>query len=280
MRSFSILLVIASLSACNSKSEESKPPAVAAALTFEGAASSDPRAILRHGDRLTHVLGCRGCHTPTMEGQWFNDDSPELGRLYASNLTRVIPTLSDDQLEALLRTGKHPLRGDMWIMPSEVLQRLSAPDMAALIAFLRTVPASGKPTPPPAFTAAGKAAIAKGDFKPVADYVADYRQKQPVDLGVEHALGRYIAGATCAECHGPDLTGVPDFIPGVSTPDLDIAGTYSNAELAELLTSGTGKTRADLGLMTLVGKGHFGFLTPTERAAVIAYVKARADRPQ
>ncbi len=279
MRSFVFVLAVASLSACNSKAEEATP-AVAAALTFEGASSIDPKAVLRHGDRLTHVLGCRGCHTPTMEGQWFNDNSPQLGKLYASNLTRTIPTMTDAQLEALLRTGKHPVRGDMWIMPSETFQRLSAPDMTALIAFLRTVPATGDPTPPPAFTPAGKAAIDKGEFKPVADYMTEFRTKHPVDLGPKLAWGRYIAGATCAECHGPDLTGIPDFSPGVSVPDLDVAGTYSNAELAELLTSGKGKTRADLGLMTLVGKGHFGYLTPAERAAVIGYVKARAERPQ
>ncbi|MEP7316162.1 MAG: c-type cytochrome [Sphingomicrobium sp.] len=280
MRIMIPLLAVASLSACNSKAEEGQPPAVAAALTFDGASSTDPKAVLRHGDRLTHVLGCRGCHTPTMEGQWFNDDSPKLGKLYASNLTRIIPTMSDAQLESLLRTGKHPVRGDMWIMPSETFQRLSAPDMTALIAFLRTVPPTGYPTPPPIFTAAGQAAIAKGDFKPVADYAAEFRNKHPVDLGPKLAWGRYIAGATCSECHGADLTGIPDFIPGVSTPDLDIAGTYSNAELAELLTSGKGKTRADLGLMSLVGKEHFGYLTATERAAVIDYVKARAERPQ
>ncbi len=193
--------------------------------------------------------------------------------------------MSDAQLGSLLRTGKHLVRGDMWIMPSETFQRLSAPEMTALIAFLRTVPPTGDPTPPPIFTAAGKAAIAKGDFKLVADYAAEFRNKHPVDLGPKIAWGRYIwgryiAGATCSECHGADLTGIPDFIPGVSTPDLDIAGTYSNAALAELLTSGKGKTRADFGLMSLVGKEHFGYLTATERAAVIDCVKARAERPQ
>ena len=280
MRIGSILFALGGLAACNQPKSEAKPTIAAqpAALTFDGAVTNDRAAMLAHGERLSHILGCRGCHTATLEGHWFNDDAPDLGKLYASNLTRVLPTMSDAQLEALLRTGRHPTRGDLWIMPSEVFQRLSAADMKALIAHLRTVKPSGAPTPPPALSAKAKAMVAKGDLKPVAFYVAEYRAKQPADVGEAQSLGRYIVGATCAECHGADLTGIPDFGPGISTPDLNVAGAYSGAELARLLTTGIGKTKADLGLMSEVGKGHFAYLTPRERAAVIAYVKARAAR--
>jgi cytochrome c553 len=249
-----------------------------AGFFFDGADAASPKAIDAHGERLSHVLGCRGCHTPTLEGEWFNSDSPQFGKIYASNLTRIIPTMSDAQLETLLRTGKHPTRGDLWIMPSEVFQRLSDADMKALIAHLRTVKPAGQSTPPPEFTDLGRKLIADGTLKPVSAYMAEYRDKLPPDMGPAHAFGRYLAGATCAECHGADLTGIKDFEPGLDTPDLDIAGTYSDSELATLLTTGKGKTRADLGLMTLVGKGHFSYLTPRERAAVIGYVKARAGR--
>ncbi|MEO5808655.1 MAG: c-type cytochrome [Sphingomicrobium sp.] len=281
MRRLDVLIAVAGLAACNQSNSngEPKPPVVAAAVTFDGATGAGA-AVLAHGERLSHVLGCRGCHTPTLEGQWFNDDAPDMGKLYASNLTRVLPTYSDGQLEALLRTGVHPTRHDLWVMPSEVFQRLSEADMKALIAHLRTVKPSGAPTPPPAMSAKARAEVASGKLKPVAAYVAEYRTKVPVDLGERYALGRYIAAATCAECHGGDLTGVPNFSAGVSTPDLDIAGAYSDAELERLLTTGEGKTKKDLGLMTLVGKGHFSYLTPHERSAVIGYVKARAERPQ
>ena len=279
MRGLFVLLVTVGLSACHRTAEQPAAKAVPAALSFDGA-SGNTAAVLAHGERLSHVLGCRGCHTATLEGRWFNDDAPDMGKLYASNLTRVLPTYSDVQLEALLRTGVHPTRHDLWVMPSEVFQRLSAADMKALIAHLRTVKPSGAPTPPPMLSAKARAEIARGEMKPVAVYVAKYRAMTPVDLGERHALGRYIAAATCAECHGADLTGVPDFSAGVSTPDLDIAGAYSDAELERLLTTGEGKTKKDLGLMTLVGKGHFSYLTPHERSAVIAYVKARAERPQ
>lgn len=278
MRQFAMLLAVASLSACNSGKHEasaSAVEAVPAALSFDGASDTGKAKILAHGERLSHVLGCRGCHTETLEGMWFNDDTPENGKLYASNLTRVLPTMSDAQLESLLRTGVHPTRKDLWIMPSEVFQRLSDADMAALIAHLRTVPPSGKPTPPPVLSAKFRADVASGKEKPTAAWVADYKKLQPPDLGGEHGLGRYVASTTCSECHGADLKGIEGF-----APNLDIAGTYSPAELTTLLTTGKGKTPRDLGLMSIVGKGHFSYLTPHERDAVIAYVKARAARTQ
>ncbi|MEO7813934.1 MAG: cytochrome c [Sphingomicrobium sp.] len=274
MNKVMLLLAVASLSACNSKSDAPAAPVVKAALTFDGAGTTDRAALLKHGERLTHVLGCRGCHTDTLQGELFNEDTPEDGVLYASNLTRVLPTMTDAQLESLLRTGVHPTRKDLWIMPSEVFQRLSAADMAALIAHLRTVKPSGKPTPAPVLSAKFRADLASGKQKPTAAWVANYKSIVPPDLGDQHALGRYIASITCSECHGGDLTGIEDF-----TPNLDIAGSYTAPELTRLLTSGEGKVKKDLGLMSIVGRGHFAHFTPKERAAVVAYIKARVDRP-
>ena len=152
--------------------------------------------------------------------------------------------------------------------------------MKSLIAHLRTVSPSGKPTPPPVFSAKGRDFIKSGGMRPAASIMASYRTTLPPDMGATVALGRYIAENTCSECHGPTLKGIPDFEPKVSTPDLDIAGAYSDQELTSLLTIGKGKSKPDLGLMTLVGKEHFGYLTPHERAEVVAYIKARAARPQ
>ena len=152
MRVVTILLAVASLSACHESSGQKV--GAPAALTFDGA-TGDAAAIRAHGERLSHIMGCRGCHDANLQGRWFNDDQPAMGRLYASNLTRL-------------------------------------------------------------------------------------------------------------------LTGVIDLEPGITTPDLDIAGAYSDAELATLLTTGKGRMPRDLGLMTLVGNGHFAFLTARERSAIIA----------
>lgn len=277
-------LAAALLTACEQsepKADTAMPePTPAAALTYDGADAKDRAALLAHGERLSWVLGCTGCHKPDLQGDLFTKEMPQLGKLYATNLTRVLPQYSDAALEKLLREGTHPERGDLWIMPSEVLQRLSGPDMTALIAHLRTVQPAGEPTPPPALSDEAKKLIASGKLRPVAKWVAQYKTQVPADLGEQHAWGRYMASISCAECHGGDLTGIPDFEPGLPTPDLDIAGTYSPAELNRLLTTGEGKTRKELRLMSMVGKEHFSKLTQRERDAIIGYLLARANRPQ
>ena len=96
-----------------------------------------------------------------------------------------------------------------------------------------------------------------------------------VFLGEVHARGRYLVKTTCTGCHNGELQGYDGF-----TPDLDIAGSYTTEELTRLLTTGEGKVKKDLGLMSDVAKNHFSYLTASERAAVVAYIKARVDRPQ
>src|SRR5437764_15413077 len=78
--------------------QQAKPPAKPAAVSFEGAEAIDASAVRAHGERLSWVLGCRGCHGPELQGHRFYER-------YASNLTRELPNYSDVQIERLLRTG-------------------------------------------------------------------------------------------------------------------------------------------------------------------------------
>ena len=80
---------------------------------------------------------------------------------------------------------------------------------------------------------------------------------------------------TCTACHNNALQGWEGF-----TPNLDIAGTYSKEELTRLLTTGEGKVKKDLGMMSGVARNSFSKLTPRERDAIVDYVLARANRPQ
>jgi cytochrome c553 len=248
-----------------------------APITFDGALTSDKAAQIDHGERLTHVLGCKGCHTPRLTGQNLTAKQPQAAPFYSSNLTLAFPAYSDGALERLLRTGVHPVRKDLWVMPSEVFQNLSAADMKALIAYLRTVPPAGKPQPVPAFNAISRKQIAEGTFKPAAELVTEYRQAKPVDLGPGYALGRYITTVTCAECHGPALKGDPTAWD--TPPDLVAAAGYSRAEFDRLITQGmpTGYRRLKPRMVN-AARNRLSHLTPHERDALYAYLKARAER--
>ena len=270
---FAALLATA---ACDSpKSDQSKPDEPTP-IAFDGASATDKAARIAHGERLTWVLGCRGCHGKDLTGRNFTEDDPQYGPVYASNLTLVLPHYSDAAIERLLRTGEHPDRKALWIMPSEMFQHLSAPDMTALIAYLRTVAPAGKPTPLPVLSAQDKKDIAAGAYKPAAQLVGELKAMLPADLGPQQALGRYMTSVTCAECHGPKLEGKKG-----DTPDLIIAGVYSREEFETLITQGIAKDKRKIKpLMAVVARNRFARLTPHERDELYAYLKARADQPQ
>ena len=92
-------------------------------------------------------------------------------------------------------------------------------------------------------------------------------------MGKPHEWGRFLVKTTCTACHNSTLQGYEGF-----TPNLDVAGAYSEAELGRLLTTGEGKVKKDLGMMSDMARNHFSQLTPRERDAIVDYVLARAGR--
>ncbi|MEA3049378.1 MAG: hypothetical protein QOG84_1214 [Sphingomonadales bacterium] len=249
-------------------------------ITFDGAQAQNPAAIRAHGERLTHVLGCTSCHGARLEGAQFLPEMKQYGPIYASNLSLLVPHYSDADLDAIVRRGTHPARKTLWVMPSHLFQHLSDGDMRALTTFLRSLPPTGRPTPPPQFSAEDRKEIAAGKFKPEAQLVRETAGQRAADLGRDLALGRYVAELTCAECHGPTLAGEPGHPPG-TPPDLVAAGAYGRDEFERLITQGipTGGRKLNP-MMAGVAKFRFSHLTRHERDALYAYLKARAERPQ
>jgi mono/diheme cytochrome c family protein len=250
--------------------QQQKPAAKAPQIAFDGTEVTNAAATLAHGERLSWALGCRGCHRKELQGGTFYER-------YASNLTRDLPQYSDAEIERLLRTGVPRDGRVLYGMPSEIFQHLSAADMAALIAELRTLKPGGKPTQPPKpWEADAKALMAKGVIKPATEFVAETKATYPVDLGPGHALGRYITSVTCAECHGPELKGDPSGKP----PNLVVAGGYTRAEFETLMTKGvpSGGRKLRDPLMGDVARERFTHFTPHERDALYAYLKARAEK--
>jgi cytochrome c5 len=253
-------------------------PGRQAPIAFEGATAS-PSARLAQGERLTYVLGCRGCHGSRLEGHLWDHDPRGYGVMWASNLTRAVAGMTDAQLRALLTQGVHPRRGDLWVMPSELFQHLAEPDLIALIAYLRSLPPGGAVSPDPRPGPRALREIASGEARPAAAVVRETRATLPADAGPDHALGRYITSVTCAECHGHRLEGHRS--EEGSTPDLNIVGAYSREEFERLITRGEAKGgRRIAALMVGVATGRFSRLTQGERDALYFYLRARAALPQ
>ncbi|HET7576279.1 MAG TPA: c-type cytochrome [Sphingomicrobium sp.] len=276
MRSWSAAILLLA-AACQQQPKASAKPAE---ITFDGAHVRNAAALRAHGERLTHVLGCTSCHGAHLGGEQFEPEAKQYGPIWASNLTVEVPEYSDTQLDGIIRHGTHPERKSVWVMPSETFQHLGDSDYRALVAYLRSLKPVGAKTPPPQFSAVDRKDIASGEYKPAAQLVSETAKQVPVDLGCRHALGRYITEVTCAECHGAKLDGDKSGRPG-EPPDLIVAGGYTRDEFERLMTKGipTGN-RKIREMMSGVAKYRFAYLTPHERDALYAYLKARAERPQ
>lgn len=254
------------LTACNAR------PPDPSAQRFEGADAEAPQARLAHGERLARVLACKSCHGENLQGSNATADDPDFGDMNAPNVTLLLPGYSDAQLERLIRHGEPKGGRPFWFMASEGFQYLGDEDLAALIAYLRTFRPAGTPMPPLRFGPGFRRAVQTGEMETAQKLVARFGKEAPVDLGPDHAYGRWLTRVVCAECHNASLQGYRDF-----TPNLDIAGAYSPAELERLLTTGIGKGPRDLGLMATTARGRLSSLTPGERAAIIGYLRARAE---
>lgn len=275
MRITMVLLALTSLSACGREPSRTDKPAIDAAsaqLTYDGGDYRDEAAKLAHGKRLAVVLDCAGCHGSNLQGRNVTREDPKYGDMNAPNLTLKLADYSDADFKRLIRDGVPKGGREFWFMPVESFQFLHDRDLDALLAYLRTFKPAGMPLPPIRKGKGFYEDVARG-FGNSKEQVARYRANPPPDLGAQHARGRYLVETVCTACHNSQLQGYPGF-----SPNLDIAGAYSPAELETLLTTGKGKSKPDLGMMSEMSRGVFSHFTPAERQAIIGYVKARADR--
>ena len=278
MRVWMIALAAAGLWACDRNGEGRDPSEIAAtpaAVTYDGAGAADRAAVVAHGERLASILGCKACHGDDLRGNNVTKADPSMGEWWAPNITLLLAKYDDQALGRLIRQGVPHDGRTMYFMPFESLQFVTDADLAAVIAYLRTLPPGGQQTPPVKKGPLYMEMEQKGEFAAAPEMIRRFRAEQPVDLGPRHRLGRYIAMTVCSECHNRSLQGFEGF-----SPSLDTAGAYEVEELERLLTTGEGKVKKELVLMSDTSRMRFSKFTPRERTAIVAYLKARAERPQ
>ena len=259
-----IAAVLMGLGAC-SKTPDA-PPAPSGPLRFE-LASSDP---VTHGERLSKVLGCSGCHGDDLTGQ---DWSDEMGTLWTANLTQSAAKYSHEDLAAMITSGKRADR-PLMDMPSYLFNGLNSADVDAMVAYLKAQKPEGPVHPEPSMGPELLAMQARGEWMDSAVRVAGMQGKGPPDLGADHDYGRFIARATCVECHGIDLTGgkEPMEADGNPPPDLRNVGSYSPEDFAALMRTGKAAGAREVGLMSQVARRRYANFTEGEVGALRAYL--------
>ena len=240
------------------------------------------------------IAGCGNCHTPRgpggfvagkhLAGGFVMDEQPF--RAVTSNITpdkdTGIGNWTDAQIARAIREGIRPdgtLIGPP--MPFELYRRLSDSDVAAMVAYLRTVPAvSNKveksvyriPLPP--------------NYGPPVGSMPDVPRADKVKYG------EYLAGPVghCVDCHTPLVRGHRDWSRigqggqefqgpwGVSvarniTPHpTDGLGGYSDDEIKRAITEGVGK--GGVKFAPPMGFGFYAKMTGEDLDALVAYLRS------
>lgn len=176
------------------------------------ATPADSLALQRGRHLATAISKCGDCHGADLGGAQFIDEPP-VARLYGTNLTRgrggIGASYSDLDWERAIRHAVRPDGAGLLFMPSLEFQFLSDDDVAALIAYLKSVPPVDRDRVPNSVGPIARALYLKGDLALVpAERVAHDVHPAAAPMGVSVAYGRYLSEiGGCTGCHGEGLSG-------------------------------------------------------------------------
>ncbi len=234
--------------------------AATAALAQTSTPSSGAQARLDRGAYLMKsIVACGNCHTPQgpqgplpgreLAGGLVFEEKPFTA--YASNITPERETgigkWTDAQLVAAIREGRRPdgsIIGPP--MPIGLYRHMSDADVAAIVAYMRSVPAV-------------KNAVPKSQYRmplppsygPPVRNVAEVSNKDPV------VWGRYLAGPLghCMECHStPGPQGVPDLDNQLGAGGMHFNGPWGVSVATNITPKGIGHY-TDAQLKTVITQG-------------------------
>jgi mono/diheme cytochrome c family protein len=169
---------------------------------------------IAHGERLANA--CASCHTPLnqlpLSGVNFGakfDFPSMMGVIYAPNLTPSgnIRDWSDGEIIRAIREGINKDGRSLMIMPAGDFRNMSDEDVQAVVAYLRSQPATGDPTPKTSLSVIGAIFTNMTDFR-TAQAPVGHISTPPAGT-VEY--GKYMVDVIgCRDCHGPQLQGRVD----------------------------------------------------------------------
>lgn len=165
------------------------------------------------GERIVRVRsGCAHCHGEDLSGKAIIND-PAIGKVYSSNLTPfALAGKTDETIALAIRHGLRPNGTSLVFMPSYEYQNLGKSDVAAVIAYLRSVPSVEKPNTPIEIGPVGKMVYALGKF-PVLTPAAMINHQGGFVIKPKEAanseFGKYLVNSACVGCHGKELQGGP-----------------------------------------------------------------------
>jgi cytochrome c553 len=251
-------------------------------------ASKDPAVVASGAHIVTAITACGDCHGANLSGNVILDD-PAIGKVVAPNLTpgknSILTQRSDADVARVLRYAVKPSGKSVIIMASEDYHDLAEEDLAAIIAYLRTLPPVDGMTAETELRPLGRILLSLG-MLPILTAESPYLKVPPVPAppaGVTMEYGKYLAQAAgCMGCHGRGLSGgpIPGDPSGMNPPNLTPAGELSTFDEAGFInTMRTGVTPFGRTLSKQMPVRYYKNMTDDELKALWAYIRQVPPKP-
>ncbi len=212
--------------------------------------SSDSATLARGRHLARAITKCVDCHTDDLGGKVLVDN-PAMGRWVPANITRgkggMGSQLSADDIVRAVRHGIAPDGRKLILMPASQYIHLDSADLAAIVAYVRSMPPVDRELPEARLgfiarmlLAARKLPLYDAD---VIDHTQPYEHAPPAGPTAEY--GHYLAEVGgCVGCHGPTLAGGkipqgdPSWPPAANITPTGLGTRYDEAKFMRALREG------------------------------------------
>ncbi|MCI0711340.1 MAG: cytochrome c [Chloroflexi bacterium] len=189
-------------------------------------------AIARGEYLVMAVAGCWRCHGEDLSGEKFIDNSAVMV-VHAPNLTGgsggIGADYSDEDWVRAIRHGLDAENRSLFLMPSADYHHFTDEDLAATIAYLKSLPPVDNAVEEVRLGPIGYVLVVmNSDFLPASQIDHDTETPAQIEPGINATYGEYLASIACMSCHGENLAGGDPVRPGApEPPDLTPGGVIN-----------------------------------------------------
>lgn len=236
-------------------------------------------ASIEYGRHRVETL-CVGCHAEDLGGAIGWTVVGPLATIDSANLTSGVGGIAeefntDEDYVRAIRHGIDPEGKPLYMPAVAAFQHISDEDLAAMIAYLKTVPPVDRNTNGSQFSALGKIIFAAGMFGDLpVEKVAHQNNITAPNDGATVEYGEYLVNiGDCRACHGQELAGgsYPD--PAVTLPVPNLTpggelGAWTEDQFIQVMRTG-GALNPELMPVKEIGK-----LSDDELKAIWLYLQS------